>query len=56
MTELIIDVLKSPALAERLCTSAQSEISALTWDAAARKCLSVYNQVIRQYELVGQNN
>jgi glycosyltransferase involved in cell wall biosynthesis len=56
MAAQIVDVLKTPPLAERLCTSAQSEISTLTWDAAARKCLSIYNQVIRQYELVGQNN
>ena len=56
MADQIIDVLKNPSLAERLCSNALSEIRNLTWDAAARKCLSVYNEVSRQFELVGQNN
>jgi glycogen(starch) synthase len=56
MAEQIVDVLKTPPLAERLCTSALSEISPLTWDAAAKKCLSVYSDVSRQFEFVGQNN
>jgi glycogen(starch) synthase len=56
MADQIVSVLKNPSLAEGLCTHALNEIRNLTWDAAARKCLSVYNEVSRQFELVGQNN
>ena len=56
MADQIVSVLKNPTLAESLSTNALNEIRNLTWDAAARKCLSVYNEVSRQFELVGQNN
>jgi hypothetical protein len=53
MAEQIVDILHNPLLAEKLCTEASNEIRNLTWDAAARKCLSVYNAVGTQ---MGQNN
>jgi glycosyltransferase involved in cell wall biosynthesis len=56
MAEQIIDVLDNPSLAEQLRTSACNEIRNLTWDAAARKCLSIYNFVSNQTEHTGQNN
>jgi glycosyltransferase involved in cell wall biosynthesis len=56
MAEHMIDILKNPPLAERLCSKAIDEIGNLTWDAAARKCQLVYNEVSRQSELVGQDN
>jgi glycosyltransferase involved in cell wall biosynthesis len=52
MAEQIVSVLKNPSLAEGLRTNALNEINNLTWDTAARKCLSVYNDVSRQLELV----
>jgi glycosyltransferase involved in cell wall biosynthesis len=56
MAEQIIDVLSNPLLAQRLRTNATNEIRNLTWDAAAKKCLSVYNTVSRQTEQIAQNN
>ncbi|MFH1370298.1 MAG: glycosyltransferase family 4 protein [Planctomycetota bacterium] len=45
MADQIVDVLNNPFLAEQLRTTASDEIRNLTWDAAAKKCLSVYNSV-----------
>lgn len=45
MAEQILDILNNPSLAEQLRTNAMKEIRNLTWDAAAKKCLSVYNAV-----------
>jgi len=56
MAQHIVEVLSDPLLAGRLRTSATDEIRDLTWDAAAKKCLAVYEAVSRQTELVGQNN
>jgi glycogen synthase len=56
MAEQIVSVLKNPSLAEGLRTNALNEIRNLTWDTAAKKCLSVYNDVSKHLELVGQNN
>ncbi|MGA2094503.1 MAG: glycosyltransferase family 1 protein, partial [Sedimentisphaerales bacterium] len=56
MAEQIVSVLKNPSLAEGLRTNALNEINNLTWDTAAKKCLSVYNDVGKHLELVGQNN
>jgi glycosyltransferase involved in cell wall biosynthesis len=56
MAQQIIDVLDNPMLAEQLRISAAGEIQHLTWDAAARKCLSIYNFVSNQTETIGQNN
>jgi len=56
MAEHIVEVLSDPLLAGRLRSSATDEIRDLTWDAAARKCLAVYNAVSRQPELIGINN
>jgi glycosyltransferase involved in cell wall biosynthesis len=56
LAEQIVEVLNNPLLAEQLRASAMNEIRNLTWDAAARKCLSVYNVVSKQIELIGQNN
>jgi glycosyltransferase involved in cell wall biosynthesis len=56
MAEHIVEILSDPLLAGRLRNSATDEIRELTWDAAARKCLAVYNAVSRQPELIGQNN
>jgi glycosyltransferase involved in cell wall biosynthesis len=56
MAEHIVEILSDPLLAGRLRSSAADEIRELTWDAAARKCLAVYNTVSRQPELIGQNN
>jgi glycosyltransferase involved in cell wall biosynthesis len=56
MAEQIVDVLRNPDVARRLCTSAIDEIQDLTWDAAARKCVSVYNAVSRQAVLIEHNN
>jgi glycogen(starch) synthase len=42
----IIAVLSYPELAEQLCRSATMEISTLTWDAAAQKCMRVYQETI----------
>jgi hypothetical protein len=56
MAEQIVEVLRNPFLAQRLRNSATNEIRGLTWDTAAKKCLSVYNTVSRQVTLTGQNN
>jgi glycosyltransferase involved in cell wall biosynthesis len=56
MAEQIIDILSNPLLAERLRTEARNEILNLTWDSAARKCLSVYSAVSNCYiGKTGQN-
>jgi glycosyltransferase involved in cell wall biosynthesis len=46
MASKILAVLNQPELAERLRRTAYEEIRPLTWDAAARKCLDVYREVI----------
>ncbi len=51
----IVDVLNNPGLADRLRANAENEIRNLTWDAAARKCLSVYHSVSQQVEMLSQN-
>jgi glycogen synthase len=48
MANKIIAVLKSPVLAEELRCNGRNEIRALTWDAAAQKCIEVYQEAIRQ--------
>ncbi len=56
MAQDIIDVLINPLLAERLRNNARDEIRNLTWDVAAKKCVSVYSAVSQKAELIGQNN
>jgi glycogen(starch) synthase len=56
MAESIVEVLSDSSLASRLRSRATDEIRELTWDAAARKCMGVYEAVSRQTELIGQNN
>jgi glycosyltransferase involved in cell wall biosynthesis len=56
LAQQIIDILDNPSLAGQLRSDATNEIRDLTWDAAARKCLSIYNFVSNKNELVGQNN
>lgn len=56
MAGYIVDILKNPLLAEQLRSRATDEIQGLTWDTAAKKCLSVYNSVCSQSEMLCQNN
>lgn len=69
IAEHIVKILSDSLLAGRLCSRAADEIRELTWDAAARKCLAVYNTVGlssrpaprdleagREPELIGQNS
>lgn len=56
MAEQIINILKNPSLADKLCMNALGEIENLTWDAAAKKCQSIYSDVSRNFELAGHNN
>jgi glycogen synthase len=48
MANKIIAVLRSPILADELRQNGHNEIRALTWDAAAQKCIDVYRETIRQ--------
>ncbi len=45
MAEQIVEVLNNPRLGQQLRSDAKNEIKQLTWDAAARKCLSVYDNI-----------
>ncbi len=56
MAEQIVDVLNNPVLAENLRVRASDEIRNLTWDAAAKKCQSIYNMVGSQTERTGRYN
>jgi glycosyltransferase involved in cell wall biosynthesis len=56
MAEHIVDILNNPVLAENLRTKARDEIRNLTWDVAAKKCLSIYNLVSGQAGYAGQYN
>jgi glycogen(starch) synthase len=42
MAKMIVSVLKYPALAETLRRASAAEISGLTWEEAARKCIRLY--------------
>ena len=48
MASKILAVLRHPELAEHLRQRAYEEIRPLTWDAAARKCLAVYQEALSQ--------
>jgi glycosyltransferase involved in cell wall biosynthesis len=56
MAGQIVEVLTDARLAERLRTNASNEIRNLTWEAAAGKCISVYNDVVQKVELAGRDN
>ncbi len=56
MAEQIVEVLNNPLLGQQLRNTAKSEIKQLTWDAAARKCVVVYNDVGVQAEQIYWNN
>ena len=56
MAEQIVEVLDNPRLGAQLRSTARDEIKPLTWDAAAKKCLSVYKAVAGQTEQTGWNN
>ncbi len=56
MAEQIVEVLNNPLLGLQLRNTAKSEIKQLTWDAAARKCVVVYNDVGVQAEQIYWNN
>lgn len=51
MAESIIKILNNPDLAMQLSRDAKEEVDPFTWEAAARKCLSVYNQVMEPSSL-----
>jgi len=42
MAKMIVSVLRYPALAETMRRASAVEISGLTWEAAARKCIRLY--------------
>ncbi|MFB3891820.1 MAG: glycosyltransferase family 4 protein [Phycisphaerae bacterium] len=46
MADRIIAILTRPELAEAMRDGGAAEVRALTWDAAAQKCLGVYNETI----------
>lgn len=46
MARSIVHILKYPALREMLRNEAFNEIRSLTWDAAAHKCLRVYQEAV----------
>jgi glycosyltransferase involved in cell wall biosynthesis len=46
----IIELLQSSALAQRLGRNGREEIQSLTWDAAAQKCVVVYQKAVEQFE------
>jgi len=46
MANKILAVLNRPELAESLRRDAASELRVLSWEAAARKCVRVYNDLI----------
>lgn len=46
IAEAIIKILNDPRLATKLSRDAREEVDPFTWEAAARKCLDVYNQAI----------
>jgi glycogen(starch) synthase len=48
MANKIVAVLKSPVLADEMRRNGSNEIRALTWDAAAQKCVNVYREVLRE--------
>ncbi|NIM19165.1 MAG: glycosyltransferase [Candidatus Latescibacteria bacterium] len=47
MAKMIVSVLKYPHLAETLRRESAAEIRGLTWDAAARKCISSYYDALK---------
>jgi len=50
MANKIAAILSRPHLAKEMRRHGQAEISALTWDAAARKCMTAYREGIEAYE------
>lgn len=46
IAETIVDILSDPALANRLIRDGREEIRLLTWEAAASKCLAVYDEAL----------
>lgn len=49
MAEAVVSLLKYPQLGQELCHQARREISPLTWDLAAKKCLEVYRSAADVY-------
>ncbi len=49
MADAVVSLLKYPQLGRELCHHAQKEISTLTWDVAAKKCLEVYQATAGVY-------
>jgi glycosyltransferase involved in cell wall biosynthesis len=56
MAEQIVEILNNPGLGQRLRATAKDEIKQLTWDAAARKCVVVYNDIGVPMEQIYWNN
>ncbi|MEJ2719853.1 MAG: glycosyltransferase family 4 protein [bacterium] len=48
MAKMIVSVLRYPRLAETLRRVSASEIRGLTWDVAARRCISSYYEALKQ--------
>ncbi|MCE5326774.1 MAG: glycosyltransferase [Planctomycetaceae bacterium] len=49
MADAVVSLLRYPQLGRELCRHARAEISSLTWDLAAKKCLDVYQAAADDY-------